>query len=115
MGEIADMDEASISATLRDAGASLALEAEDYKLALGRAITKAARTLPEFTAEDVREILADMGAADLDHPNAMGAAFLQAARAGIIDNTGRVTRAARTTSHRRAMAIWRSLIFRSAQ
>lgn len=101
---------AQAGAEARDAGANLALEAEARKHELAWAITKAARTYPRFTSDEVREILAEIGVHELEHPNALGACFLMAARAGIIKNTGTVRKAAHPAGRRRAVAVWQSLI-----
>lgn len=95
----------------RDAGAELALEAEARKFELEWAISKAARAFPRFTSDEVWNLLREIDVTELEHPNAMGAAFLQASRAGIIENTGRVRKSARAVAHRRAVALWRSLVF----
>lgn len=95
----------------RDQGASLALEAEAHKYELESAISWAARSLREFTSDEVHAWLDHQGITELAHPNAMGAALLVAARAGVIENTGRVRKSQRTGAHRRAVAIWRSMIF----
>lgn len=96
----------------RDAGAAIALEAEDHRHDLEWAISKAARTYEFFTSDQVWGLLIEQGVQDLEHPNSLGAAFLVASRAGIIMNTGRVQKSSRTHGRRRAIAIWRSLIFK---
>ena len=98
------------AAAARDAGAALALEAEDHRFDLEQAISKAARTYPFFTSDQVWGLLLEQGVQELAHPNALGAGFLVAARAGIIENTGRVQKSSRTAGRRRAVAIWRSRI-----
>lgn len=103
----------STAEQLRDAGARLALDAEINKFHLAWAITKAARSFPRFTSDEVRDILAEIGVHELEHPNALGGAFLVAARAGVIENMGRVRKSQRTGAHRRAVAIWRSMIFQA--
>ena len=103
---------AAAAAEARDAGATLALDAEIRKFELEWALTKAARSFPAFTSDEVHGILAELGITELAHPNALGAAFLQAARAGIIENTGRVQKSGRLGAHRRNIQVWKSLIFR---
>jgi hypothetical protein len=104
---------AAAAADARDTGATLALEAEARKHELAWAISKAAKSYPEFTSDEVWRILREIGTTSLGHPNAMGATFLMAARQGIILNTGRVRKSIREGSNRRAVAIWQSLILGS--
>lgn len=96
-------------AELRDAGAAAALDAEARKHELAWAVKKASQAFPTFTSDEVRDILkAELGIAGLDHPNALGAAFLAAARAGIIEPTDQVRRSTRDDAHRRKLTVWRS-------
>ena len=97
-------------AEARDHGAALALEAEARKFELESAITWAARRFREFTSDDIHAWL-EKHELGLDHPNAMGGAFLCASRAGVIENTGRVQKSSRPGAHRRAVAVWKSLKF----
>lgn len=108
------MIEASES-TARDAGASVALLAEYRRYEIIAAITRAAYTKPEITSDDVWDALESWGIYALDHPNTLGAAFLQAARAGVLESTGHVKKSARIGAHRRRVMIWRSRIFREAR
>lgn len=104
------MSTAAQAADARDTGAALALDAEARKYELEQAISWAARRFREFDSDTVHDWL-DHHGIELAHPNALGAAFLCAARAGVIENTGRVGKSQRTGAHRRAIAIWRSRIF----
>lgn len=79
--------------------------------AAAAAVRKTARALPTFTSDEVWNILREWGIRQLAHPNAMDAAFLQAARAGIIQPTDQVRRSARITAHRRKVTVWASMIF----
>lgn len=103
---------ADTESAARDAGAALALEAEARKHELEQAISWAARSFREFTSDDVHAWLDHQGITELAHPNALGAQFLAAARAGIIEATGRVQKSGRTGAHRRAVQVWASRIFR---
>jgi hypothetical protein len=105
------MGSAEAAAALRDTGAALALDAEARKHELIWAVTKAARSFPTFTSDDVWGILEEIGVHDLHHPNAMGATFLMAARAGTIEATGKVQKSIRTGAHRRNVQVWASRIF----
>ena len=104
-------EEMNFSCSKRDEGATLALEAEARKFELAWAVTKAARALPEFTSDDVWHLLREIQVTSSEHPNALGAMFLVASRQGIIRNSGMVQKTIRLSSHRRAVTIWRSLIF----
>lgn len=95
----------------RDAGATLSLDAEILKYQLEWALSKAAKSLPYFTSDDMWKFLESIGVNSLDHPNALGGMFLQARKAGIIEPTGRVFKSIRTSAHRRNVQCWHSLIF----
>lgn len=98
------------AAEARDTGAALALDAEARKYEIEWAISKAARSFPTFSSDEVHDILREIGVPELEHPNALGAAFLVAARAGIIKNTGRVRKSSRIQGRKRAIALWDSLV-----
>lgn len=106
-----DQIQAAVATTARDLGAQLALEAEAMAYELETAITRAARGWQEFTSDEVWLELQNLGIFELNHPNAFGAAFLAASRAGIIDPTDRVRRSDRAAAHRRKITVWRSLIY----
>lgn len=107
------MIDATTSAAARDAGAALALGAEDHAFELQAAISRAARDHAEFSSDEVWTILEGWGVEALEHPNALGAQFLAASRAGIIEATDRSRRSARVTAHRRKVTLWRSLIHKA--
>lgn len=104
------MIDATSSAAARDAGAQLALQAEANAFELQAALSRAARNHAEFTSDEVWDILITWGIEELQHPNALGAQFLTAARAGIIEATDRSRRSSRINAHRRKVTVWRSLI-----
>lgn len=64
------------------------------------------RTLPELTADDVRAEALRRGIPEPHHPNAYGAALLNAARAGYIVGTGRVVRSGRSAARARQLTVW---------
>lgn len=99
---------AAEAAALRDSGASLALDAEPFKVQIAWAITKAARSFLTFTGDDVRAILEEEGITEFAHPNSWGGAFLQARAAGIIEPTDLTRRSTRTDARRRKLTLWRS-------
>ena len=107
------IDELKFSSDARDEGAALALAAETLKHELVWAITKAARSFPSFTSDEVWHLLREIQVTTIEHPNTLGATFLMAARQGIIRNTGRTQKTVRAGCNRHAVAVWDSLIFRS--
>jgi len=90
----------------RDAGTSQvsANTPDDWKIACDRVIQKFAAADRTFTAEDVRAVVGDPP----NHPNAMGARFLAAAKAQLIVRVGYCT-PARSSRHANALAVWRGL------
>lgn len=95
-------------AIARDLGAAAALDAEARKHELAWAIRKAAQSFPEFTTDEVRDILAEIGVRELEHPNALSAAVLAAAREGIIEEVNKAPRrSTRPEARRRKLTIWR--------
>lgn len=64
------------------------------------------RTLPELTADDVRAEALRRGIPEPHHPNAYGAALLNAAHAGLIVGTGRSVRSERRAARGRQLAVW---------
>ena len=89
---------------LRDAGIS-SVDAHTprwWKDACDRAIHTLAARGVEFTAEDVRAVVGDPP----NHPNAMGARFLAACKAGVIVKQG-YKNPARRSSHASVIAIWK--------
>lgn len=91
---------------LRDGGVDRvsANTPDDWKFACDTAIARFAATLKPFTAEDVRAIVGDPP----NHPNAMGARFLIAARAGMLEKLG-YKNPARPSSHSSVIAVWRGI------
>ena len=65
----------------------------------------------ESSAAAAAQARDDGAALALDHPNAMGAAFLAASASGIIKATGRVQKSARLEAHRRNVQVLESLVF----
>lgn len=89
---------------LRDAGTSQvsANTPSDWKAECDRAIQFLASSARTFTAEDVRAIAGDPP----NHPNAMGARFLAAAKANLIERVG-YQKPVRATRHANPLAVWR--------
>lgn len=88
---------------LRDAGVSSVSghTPGEWRSAADRAIVELANKRDPFTAEDVRAVVGDPP----NHPNAMGARFLDAARAGIIRQVGRQL-PARPSRHASSVGVW---------
>jgi hypothetical protein len=74
---------------------------DDWKSRWDEAIGYLARRGGPFTADDVREIAGD----PTDHPNATGARFLAAARAGLIRRVG-YRSATHEGAHARMVSEW---------
>jgi hypothetical protein len=74
---------------------------DDWKSRWDEAIGYLARRGAPFTADDVREIAGD----PTDHPNATGARFLAAARAGLIRRVG-YRKATHEGAHARMVSEW---------
>lgn len=75
---------------------------ETWKDSAQLLIARLASTGETFTAEDVRREVGDPPA----HWNAMGAQFIGAAKAGIIEKVG-YTQPTRSSRHASVMAVWR--------
>lgn len=88
---------------LRDEGIALVDQAtpERWKDEADSLIVSMARSGAEFTAEDVRAWVGDP-----PKPNAIGARFMAALRAGIIERAG-WKHASRREAHARALAVYR--------
>ena len=88
---------------LRDAGVESVTEHApgEWRSAADRVIVQLANAREPFTAEDVRRVVGDPP----NHPNAMGARFLEAARAGLIRQVGRV-QPARPSRHASTFGAW---------
>lgn len=88
---------------LRDSGTSSvsANTPEWWRAAADLAIAQCAATLVPFGADEVRAIAGDPP----NHPNAMGARFLAAARAGIIRRVG-YEPSKRASLHAHPVARW---------
>jgi hypothetical protein len=88
---------------LRDAGVESVTEHTPgyWRSACDRAILEFARKREPFTAEDVRRIVGDPP----NHPNAMGARFLEAVRSGVIRRVDRAT-PARPSRHASSFSLW---------
>jgi hypothetical protein len=88
---------------LRDAGVSSVTEHTpgEWRSAADQAIVALANKREPFTADDVRELVGDPP----NHPNAMGARFLDAVRAGIIRQVGR-SLPVRASRHASSVGLW---------
>lgn len=88
--------------TLRDAGAERVLINEgEWKEAAAEAVRLLAHSGVPFTAEEVREIVGDP-----ERTNAMGAVFLVASQAGLIEPCGyRIP--SRASRHANRLRVWK--------
>ena len=83
----------------------------EWVQAASGALAQLARRLPELTADEVWEELADK---HVDTPNgkAMGNIMRNAARARLITRTDRTVKTRRPTRNRGDVRVWRSLIYK---
>jgi hypothetical protein len=97
-------EQLTMGQVLRDVGTESvsANTPPDWRGACDRAILLLAAQGKTFTAEDVRLVVGDPP----NHPNAMGARFLAAARSGLIEKLG-YGKPVRASSHASVIAIWR--------
>ena len=75
---------------------------EDWRESCDKAIAELAATGRAFTADDIRRLVGDPP----NHPNAMGARFVAAAKAGILRKVGYQS-PLRASRHASVVAIWR--------
>ena len=97
---------------LRDDGMSRATDAQEYDNygwgeSLYLAICAVARRQEYFFVDDVSTIFSDPPA----HPNAAGAPWQRAIRAGMIERTGKLIRSARKSAHAHNYPQYRSKIY----
>jgi hypothetical protein len=76
------------------------------------AIAIAAREFEEITSDDAWTLLEAAGITTFLHPNAMGAAFKNAAQQGLIVATGRCWPSTRVSGHGRMVQVWKSRVFK---
>jgi hypothetical protein len=81
-----------------------------WKLHCEAAIRWLAKTRPEFTTDDVWELMNQRLNPMPHEPRAIGAMMTNAAKAGWIAPTDRYTPSARPECHRRPVKIWKSLL-----
>lgn len=93
-----------MSAELRDAGVEVvdAAVSEAWKRDADLAIDELAKSGNSFTAEDLRSMVGDPP----NHPNAMGARFLKAAKRGLIIRVG-YRQSQRESLHLHPIAVWK--------
>jgi hypothetical protein len=91
---------------LRDAGASQVSDNAPswWKQACDTAIAQHAARRQPFTAEDIRIVVGDPP----NHPNAMGARFLAAAKGGLIERVG-YQKPVRASRHANPLSVWRGV------
>lgn len=86
----------------------------DWRRIASEAVRECALTMPEFTPDDVWEIIFKSGITT--HENrAFGSIMQSAARAGMIKKTGRYIESRRKNQHKAPLTQWMSLIYRAAR
>lgn len=85
----------------------------DWKKIASDALRKCAETKPEFTTDDMWEIINQTGIVTSEN-RAMGAIMQSAARAGIITSTGYFLPSKRVSKHKSPTRVWQSLIYKPA-
>lgn len=95
--------QATLGEALKNQGMVRAYEAADgdWKNNWSQAIALLASIGEPFTSDEVREI----AGAPWDHPNAAGALFHKAARAGLIRSIG-YRKSERSTLHKHPLTLW---------
>jgi len=78
-----------------------------WKIAAWEAIRQLMKYGDEFTADDVWEMIEPLGV-KTHEPNAMGAIFNEAARAGWIVSDNKYQPSCRRKAHRRMVRVWRA-------
>jgi hypothetical protein len=95
---------AGLADTVRDVGAQTALDfASEWSGAAAKALRTLAAGGSAFSAEDVRDLVGDPPT-----PNAFGALFLTASRAGLIEPVG-IAKSRRIQRHSSWIRMWRGL------
>ncbi len=82
----------------------------EWKDAAYAAVQSVARRLPEFTTDDVWQVLDADGVARPHEPAAMGCIMRKAALAGVCEKTRDWRKSTQRTNHARDVQVWRSLI-----
>lgn len=94
----------------KEAGTALVIENNKrFSEAVKALIAEFAAKPDEFTSTDVRLRAAELGIPEPSHPNAWGACFFAAAKAGIIEKTGEYKPSAFEKSHAAIVAIWKGV------
>lgn len=81
-----------------------------WKVAARTCIERCARTLPEFSTDDVFRLLIEYQVITRDN-RAMGPQMMQAAADGLIAKTDRRINTERVSRHNTEITVWRSLIY----
>lgn len=126
-GSLAEAEPVHITEEKANAAIAAAVQAagDSWMNTAFEVVTRCAKELAEFTADDVLLALgvrrAEDGSADWSdaaiedrNRSALGGVFRRAERAGVIEHTGRVLRHSIFSQRHRSLVIWRSRVFRSA-
>jgi hypothetical protein len=83
-----------------------------WKAYVTELIVEIARTMTEFTTDDVEMLRLRRRGPSTHEPRALGPLMRAAARAGVCAPTGIVRASVQVSNHNRPMQVWRSLIYR---
>lgn len=83
----------------------------DWKKIASDALRKCAETKPEFTTDDMWEIINQTGIVTSEN-RAMGAIMQSASRGGMIKATGYFLPSKRVSKHKSPTRVWQSLIYK---
>lgn len=84
---------------------------DKWKVDADYAISRLATRQETITADDVWDVLDDLGSGDPPEKRAIGPRFNAAARDGIIERTERTRKSRHPSRHKGDVRVWRSLIF----
>lgn len=86
----------------------------DWKQIASKALRQCAETMPEFTTDDMWELINKTGITTSEN-RAMGAIMQSASRAGMIKATPHFIPSKRLSKHKSPTRLWQSLIYKPEQ
>ena len=91
------------------------LSDDHHKILMCQAIRDCAQQHQYFLADQVWEILGEVGDSERDDGSGLGPMLLLCSHSGLIEGTGTFRRSNRPTTHRKPLPVWKSLIFKGEQ